>query len=103
MERRTILQACLSAAARYYRVPMSEVKDERNRGERMGEEARTARAAYLWLAKRLGLSGYSAAEFIGMNKGNATTYRKAFERQITKGQKDDLFEMVDKRIVETIK
>lgn len=80
------MSAYLRISCREFGVGIKEVKEHSYRNENV----KLARGAFLYLCKRNGYKHTEACDFIGLNYGNGTTFRKLFEGFTTKSRKAQL-------------
>jgi len=104
MKDNPILSAALSVAADHYNVrkeelcyPLDKAFSDRLIDER-NKKVMLARGAYLHIATTYNITSLSAADYIGLNAGNATTYRQRFQSQMKPSEQLSLFDKVGKRI-----
>ncbi len=94
-----ILDAALSVAADHYKVTQKHMKETLTAGKgNKHESVILARGAYIYIANMYGIASGVSADYIGLNRGNATTNRQRFEKEMKPKEQLSLFDKVGKRI-----
>ena len=94
----TILDHVINVVCKSYKVSRDNMTAKQDAGRGGNDNVTLARGAYMFISSEIGISGVVASKYIALNKGNASTYRTKFIKNVGVIQKQRLRLAINRKL-----